>query len=86
MGASLAAQLVKNLKASIGDAEDMGSILGLGKSLGEENGNLVQYFSLENSMDREAWWATGVAESSIAEHTCMHSCLCVICVELLLKS
>ena len=55
MGASLAAQMVKNLQASIGDAEDMGSILGLGKSLGEENGNLVQYFSLENSMDREAW-------------------------------
>ena len=55
MGASLAAQLVKNLQASIGDAEDMGSILGLGKSLGEENGNLVKYFSLENSTDREAW-------------------------------
>ena len=75
MGASLAAQLVKNLKASIGDAEDMGSILGLGKSLGEENGNLVQYFSLENSMDREAWWATGVAKSPalLSTHACTHA-------------
>ena len=32
---------------------------------GEENGNPLQYFCLENLMDREAWWATvrGVAKS-----------------------
>ena len=37
---------------------------GLGRSLGEENGNPLQYSCLENSMDRGAWWATvhGVAE------------------------
>jgi len=27
-------------------------------SPGEGNGNLLQYSCLENSMDREAWWAT----------------------------
>ena len=63
IGASLVAQLVKNLLASAEDAKDMGSILGSGRSLGEENGNLVQYFCLKKSMDREAWWATGVAKS-----------------------
>ena len=46
-GASLVAQLVKNLPA-IGRP---GSIPGLGKSHGEGNGNLLQYSDLENSMD-----------------------------------
>ena len=42
---------------------DLGSILGLGRSPREGNGNLLQYSCLENSMDRGAWWATiyGVA-------------------------
>ena len=30
----------------------------VGKIPGVENGNLFQYSCLENSMDREAWWAT----------------------------
>ena len=40
------------------DAGDQDLILGLGSSSGEGNGNPLQYFCLENSMDREAWWAT----------------------------
>ena len=37
------------------NAEDLGSIPGLGKSLGEGNGNPLQYLCLENPMDRGAW-------------------------------
>ena len=36
----------------------MGTIFGLGRSLGEENGNPLQYSCLENPMDRGALWAT----------------------------
>ena len=36
---------------------DLGSIPGLGRSLGEWNGYLLQYSGLENSMDRGAWQA-----------------------------
>ena len=34
---------------------DPGSIPGLGRSSGEDNGNPLQYSCLENSMDRGAW-------------------------------
>ena len=30
----------------------------VGKIPGEENGNLLHFFCLENPMDRGAWWAT----------------------------
>ena len=33
---------------------------GLGRSPGEGNGYPLQYSCLENSMDREAWWATSM--------------------------
>ena len=54
---------VKNLPASVGD---LGLIPGLGRSPGEGNGSPLQYSCLENSMDREAWWATvhGIAKES----------------------
>ena len=47
------------------NAGDQGSIPGLGRPSGEGNGNPLQYFCLENSMDRGAWQATvhGVAKS-----------------------
>ena len=53
------------VKASASNAGDLGSVLGLGKSPGEGNGNPLQYSCLENSVDREAWWATvhGVTKS-----------------------
>ena len=40
------------------NAGDPDSILWLGRSPGEGNGNPLQYFCLENSMDRGFWWAT----------------------------
>ena len=46
--------VVKNLPANAGDKRDVDSILGLGQSLGEGNGNPVQCSCLENSMDRGA--------------------------------
>ena len=46
------------VKASACNAGDMGSILGLGKSPGEGNGNPFQYSCLENPMDGGAWQAT----------------------------
>ena len=57
--------MVKNLPANAGDIRDMDLIPGLGRSPGEGNGNSLQYFCLENPMDRGAWWATvhGVAKS-----------------------
>ena len=39
-------------------AGDLGSIPGLGRSLGEENGNPLQYSCLKNPTDRGAWGAT----------------------------
>ena len=44
---------------------DLGLIPGSGKSPVEGNGYPLQYYHLENSMDRGAWWATvhGVTKS-----------------------
>ena len=43
--------VVKNLPANAGNS---GSIPGSGRSLGEENGNPLQYYCLGNPMDRGA--------------------------------
>ena len=40
-----------------GDIRDVGSISGLGRSLGSGPGNPLQYSCLENPMDRGAWRA-----------------------------
>jgi len=57
--------VVKNLPANAGDKRDRGLIPGLGRFLGEENGNPVWYSCLGNLMDREAWRAAihGVTKS-----------------------
>ena len=43
---------------SVYNAGDPGSIPGLGRSPGEGNGDPLQYYCLENPMDRGAWWAS----------------------------
>ena len=65
-GASLKAQMVKNLPANAGD---LGSIPGSGRSPGEGIGYPLQYSCLENSMERGVWRATvpGVAELDMTE-------------------
>ena len=44
-------------KGSACNAGDMDVIPGWGRSSGGGNGYPLQYSSLENSMDRGAWWA-----------------------------
>ena len=52
-------------KESACSAGDLCLIPGLGRSSGEGNDNPLQYFCLENPMDRGAWQVTahGIAES-----------------------
>ena len=52
-------------KASTCNAGDLNSIPGSGRSLGEGNGNPLQYSCLENPMDRGGWQAIvhGVTKS-----------------------
>ena len=44
---------------------DLGSIPGLGRSPGEGNGNPLQYYCLDNSMDGGPWWAMVLKESDV---------------------
>ena len=52
-------------KESACNVEDVGLIPGSGRVPGEGNDNPLQYSCLENSTDREAWWAIlhGVTKS-----------------------
>ena len=50
--------VTQTLEESACDAEDLGSVLGSGKSPGEGSSNPLQYSCLENPMDRGAWRAT----------------------------
>ena len=52
------ALLVKNPPANSGDIRDMGLIPGSGRSPGGGHGDPLQYFCLENPMDRGAWQDT----------------------------
>ena len=58
---------VKNVLANAGDASGLGSVPGLGRSPGVENGNPLQYSCLAISMNRGTWQARshGVAESQL---------------------
>ena len=80
--ASQLALVVKNLPVDAGDARDTGSIPGSGRYSGEGKGSPPQYFCLESSMDRGAWWATvyGVSRSwtrlsELMSVTCTHPVL-----------
>ena len=66
---------VKNPPANAGDAGDMGSIPGLGRSPGGGNGNPLQYPCLKNPRDRGDWWATvpGVVKNQTQLSTHKHT-------------
>ena len=57
--------VVKNPPVNVGDTGDTCFITGLGIFPRRENGNPLQDSSLENPMNRGAWWAPvhGVAKS-----------------------
>ena len=57
--------VVKNPLANAGDARNMGSILGLGRSPGVGMATCSNNSCLGNSMDKGAWWAVvhGVTKS-----------------------
>ena len=57
--------LPRGSPANAGDAGDMGSVPGWGRSPGGGNGCLLRYSCLENLMERGAWWATNY---SVAKH------------------
>ena len=63
--------MVMNLLANAGDARDAGSIPGLERFPGVQNGNLLQHFCLENPMDRGTWRATahGITKGQTLQHT-----------------
>ena len=59
-----------DIKASVYNVGDLGSIPELGRFPAEGNGNPFQYHCLENPMDRGPWWATvpvGCKESDMTE-------------------
>ena len=58
--------VVKNLPANVGDS---GSIPGLGRSLGEGNGNPFHFSCLGNPMDRGAWWDTVHGVTKVSDTT-----------------
>ena len=57
--------MVKNPPANAGDT---GSILGLGRSPGEGNGNPLQYSCLGNPTDTGAWRATVYGAASVGHN------------------
>ena len=68
--------MVNNLPANGGDAGDVGSIPGFGRSLGRGSSIPLQYSCLGNHMDRGAWQVTvhRVAQSRTKlKHTVMHT-------------
>ena len=79
-------------KESACNVRDPGSVLGLGRSPGEGNGNPLQYSYLENPMDRGAWWAvihgvsksrTQMSDTRMHTHTHTHTHIFLIELQLI---
>ena len=73
------ALVVKNPPANAGDFRDVGLIPGLGRSPAGGHDNPLQYFCLENPMDRGAWGGEGgyspwdckeLDMTEMTKHTC----------------
>ena len=69
--ASQVAPVVKNLPVNAGDASNESLIPGSGRSPGVGNGNSLQYFCQENSMDRGACKLQSMwSQRDTTGHTC----------------
>ena len=55
---SLVVLSVRKLLDNSGNVRKVHSVAGSGRSPGEGHGNQLQYYFLENPMDRGDWWAT----------------------------
>ena len=66
--------VVKNLPTNT-EARVEGSVSGLGRSFRVGNGSLLQYFCLENPMDRGVWQATvhGATKSRTGQQLSTHT-------------
>ena len=71
--------VVKNLPSNARNIRDVGLIPGLGRSTGGGHSNPLQYYCLENCMDKGAWQATvhRVAQNpdmtEASKHACKHT-------------
>ena len=65
--------VVKKPLANAGDARGAGSVLGLGRSPGEGNGDSLQYSFLEYFMDRGAQWATVHGSQRVGHYLDKHT-------------
>ena len=79
--ASQVVLVIKNLPTNAGNPRDKGLIPKLGRSPGGGPGNPLQYFCLENPMDRGAWGTIvyGVTQSQtwleqLSMYEGMHAC------------
>ena len=79
--------VVKNPPGNAGDARDLGSIPGLGWSLGVRSGNPLQYSCLENSLGSRAWQTTvdGAAKSPTQLSSWAHTSVLLKCCQYLPK-
>ena len=59
----------KETAYNVGATEDEGLIPGSERSPGGEYGNPLQYFCLENPMDKGAWWGTAHRVTNRTETT-----------------
>ena len=78
----------KNPTANVGDAGDLGSIPGLGRSPGGGNGNPFQYSCLKNSIEDRGPWCyspQGCKELDTNEQLNMHTVEQILLVSLLHK-
>ena len=77
MWASQVVLVVKNPPANAEDVRDAGSISGSERLPGGGHGNPLQYFCLENPMDRGAWQATvhriSKSQTQLKQHSLLHT-------------